>query len=185
MKRVYPIVAHLIIFVILPVCDVHALEIKENFNFYAGFDFIKKPGFAASYQPGYRVAKGIELFTEMGVILGTSGFFLQANTSPSNIGVIYRGCSAVGGELYAGYIYPRALFNLVQMGAAVSVRGEYARYFQTDLLFFYLSAAVTPILLFQLDEMTALKIGIPVSYCFRQELSYHIRIGAGVAFLIG
>jgi hypothetical protein len=184
-KRVYSIVAQLVTFVILPASSLGALELNEHFQFSFGWDLVKKPEFAASYQPGYRVAEGIELSLENGLILGVAGIVTQTGASAANAGVVYRGFTAIGAKLHAGYVYPRPLGNLLLIGASARLTAQFARYFQTDLLFFYLAAGLSPELSFSLGDAVWVRVGAPVSYGFREALSYHIRFGAEVAFLIG
>ncbi len=185
MKRIYRIVAYLIFFVILPLCPAGALEIAEFFEISGGLDLMKRPAIAASYQPDYVVAQGLELSFLGCAYTGIAGLVSQTATSPVRSGVIYRGFVTIGGKLYAGYIHPKTFLNLFKPGGEAAFRAEFARYHETDLLFFYLTAMWTPEALFQLAESVAIRVGLPVSYSFRTDLSYHLRVGVSVAFLIG
>ncbi len=185
MKRIYQIVTYLIFFVILPLPSLHAIEVFNLFEFSAGFNFLKDPRFAASYQGGYQVAEGVEISTPLGFHIGLAGAVARTEPSEINLGVVYRGYVAIGGKLHAGYIQPRVSFKPVTLGILGAAYADFARYTDTDLLFFFMSAAVEPIFLFQVAEKVGIRIGLPVRYCFRGDLSYHFYAGFAAAFLIG
>ena len=177
MKRSFRIVTYLIFFVILPFCSLHAADVFNLFEISGGFHFLKDPRFAAAYQPGYEVAEGIEFSPAPGFHIGLVGAVSRAGPSEINLGVIYRGYVSVGGKLHAGYIRPRISFSRVTLGVLGAVKAEYARYFDTDLLFFYISAAIEPVVSFPVARNVGIRFGLPVRYCFRGDLSFHIYTG--------
>ena len=185
MKRIYRIVAYLIFFVIFPAGSLYAIEIYNLFEVSAGAHFLKDPRFAASYQLGYQVTEGIEFSGPGGFSIGLTGAISRVEPSEINLGVLYRGYISVGGKLHAGYIRPRVSFSPVTFGILGTAHAEYARYYDTDLLFFFVSAGAEPVVLFRAADNVGIRLGIPVRYCFRSDLSFHIFGGITAAFLIG
>jgi hypothetical protein len=184
-KRIYRILTYLIFFVILPTCSLYAIDVFNLLEISGGFHFLKDPRFASAYQPGYEVAEGIELSPAPGLHIGLVGAVSITEPSEINLGVIYRGYVAVGGKLHAGYIQPRISFSPVTLGILGALQAEYARYFDTDLLFFFMSAAVQPVVSIPIAHNVGVRFGLPIRYCFRGDLSFHIYTGITAAFLIG
>ena len=185
MKRIYRIVTYLILFVILPTYSLHAIEFFNLFEISGGFNFLKDPRFASSYQLGYQVTEGIEISTPDGLRFGVVGAVSHTGPSEIILGVIYRGYVSVGGKLHVGYIQPRMSFSPVTLGILGAAQAEYARYSDTDLLFFFMSAAVEPVVSFIIANNVGIRLGLPVRYCFRGDLSFHIYAGITAALLIG
>ena len=185
MKRIYRIVTYLIFFVILPGYSLHALEVFNLFEISSGIHFLKDPRFAASYQLGYFVTEGVEIATGDGFHFGLSGAVSGIAPSEINLGVIYRGFASLGGKLSAGYIPSRMKFSPVAIGILGSAWGEYARYSDTDLFFFFMAAGLEPVLHFEVADKVGVRIGLPVRYCFRSGLSFHIYAGLSAALLLG
>ena len=185
MKRVYRIVPYLILFVIFPARPSVALDFANLFRFSTCLHFVKEQRFDTAIQPGYSISEGIELSTGSGMHIGAAGTVGHLAPSFVKDGVSYRGFASLGGEIIAGYLHPETLLHRVRIGIFGFAGAEYARYFATDLIFFYLTAGAAPAVSVQLAGNVAFRFSFPVRYNFRRDLSYHLYFGLASTFLIG
>lgn len=183
MSNLPRIVAYLVFFVILGSSGLCALSVLSTTSAEVNISVLKDPRFPAQLQAGYGVSQGVEYTWDTGFFTSLELGYVALRDTGLASGTGYSGIAGIEISLDYGYVSYRD-GSRVLPGIGGEIRGNFVRYIDTPLLFFYPAISVYPSAQFELSPGSDLRFALPVRWHVRLDTQFHVSVGVAATFLL-